>query len=128
MKTSAKQYAQALYESIQETNPKDQDKVLDNLVTILSQNGDLNKVEQIEAEYLALQNLEKGVKDVKATFAAERNTKILEGLNSVIQGKPQYSSKIKEDIIGGVVVRVDDTLIDGSIKTQLDNLNQELKQ
>jgi F0F1-type ATP synthase delta subunit len=49
MKFNSKQYAQALYEALQET--KDHDKVVDNFVKILAQNGDLSKHPEIERYY-----------------------------------------------------------------------------
>jgi F-type H+-transporting ATPase subunit delta len=119
------QYAQALYEAVQET--KDHEVVLDNFVKILSQNGDLGKRAEIEQEYQKLEMEAKGIKQVSVTFAQEHNTKILDQLNSVVKGKAEFQTKIDQGIVGGVVVRVDDTLIDASVKSQLINLNRELK-
>ena len=125
-KFTPKQYAQALYEAVQET--RDHDVVLDNFVKVLAQNGDLGKQAEIEAEYLKLEMEAKGIKQVSVTFAQEHNTKILDDLNSVVKGKAEFQKNIDEGIVGGVVVRVDDTLIDASIRTQLTNLNSQLKQ
>ena len=125
MKFSSKQYAQALYEALQAT--KDYDKVVDNFVKILAQNGDLSKHAEIEREFKLLEMKEKGIKEVDVTFAKEHNPKILDQLNSVVGSKMEFKTKIDEGILGGVVIRVDDTLIDASLETQLKNLNSELK-
>ena len=127
MKFTSQQYAQALYDSVQETNPNDHDKVLDNFVKVLAANGDLGKHAEIEAEYHRLEQKAKGFSEVNVTFAQEHNEKILNDLNSVVNGKAEFKTKIDGNIIGGVVVRVDDTLIDASVKTQLDSLNTSLK-
>jgi F0F1-type ATP synthase delta subunit len=39
----------------------------------------------------------------------------------------EMKTKIDSNMLGGVIVKVDDTLIDGSLKTQLEKLNSELK-
>ena len=125
MKLTSHQYAQALYEAVHET--KDHDVVLDNFVKVLAQNGDLGKHTEIEAEYHKLEMKEKGIKEVNVTFAQEHNTKILDDLNKVVNGKAEFKTKVDDGIVGGVVVRVDDTLIDASVRMQLSNLNQQLK-
>jgi len=127
MRLTPTQYAQALYDAVSETNPKDYDKVMDNFVKILSTNGDIAQYKEIEEQYKQLDRKAKGISEVEVTFAKEHSTKILGDLNSVVQGKAEFKTKIDEGIVGGVVVRVDDTLIDASVKTQLDNLNRSLK-
>jgi F-type H+-transporting ATPase subunit delta len=57
----------------------------------------------------------------------EINSGLINQLNQIIGSKVDVEKKIDDSIIGGVVVRVDDTLIDVSVKTQLSNLNKELK-
>ncbi len=128
-KFSTKDYARALYEAVHETAPKDHDVVLDNFVKILAQNGDLGKYEDIEKEYTLLEMKEKGISEAQVTVAREMNinSTIIEELNNVVKGKVELTTKVDEGIVGGVIVRVDDTLIDASVKTQLNNLNQELK-
>ncbi len=129
MKLTTTQYAQALYDAVHETGPKDHDKVLDNFVKILAENGDLAKFEEIEAEFKTIEREAKGIKEVNVTFAhpLEKNHQIMDELNKVVEGKVEFKTSTDGSIIGGVVVRVDDTLIDGSVKTQLENLNRELK-
>ncbi len=130
MKLTPTQYAQALFEAVTDTNPKDHDKVLDNFVKILAQNGDLGKIEQINSDFHKLQLTSKGIKEAEVTVAKEIefNQSLIKELNSVIGEKIEIKKKVDESIVGGVIVRVDDTLIDASIKGQLSNLNKELRQ
>jgi F-type H+-transporting ATPase subunit delta len=129
MKLTSTQYAQALFDAVSETAPQDHDKVLDNFVKILAQNGDLGKYEEIDNEFRKLKLESQGIKEAEVTLAkeAQMNHTIIEELNKVVKGKLEIKQKIDASIIGGVVVRVDDTLIDASVKTQLKNLNQNLK-
>jgi F-type H+-transporting ATPase subunit delta len=134
-KITSQQYATALFDAVSETNPKDQDKVLDNFVRILAQNGDLGKYDEIDAEFRKLKLESQGIREAEVTISreAELNTTIIKELNDVVQAsgllsKLDVKTRVDASIIGGVVVRVDDTLIDASVRTQLNNLNSQLKQ
>src|SRR3989344_506022 len=129
MKISSQQYATALLDAVHTTDPKDHDKVLDSFVKILSQNGDLSKINEIEAEYKRAERESKGIKEAEVTVAKdiEINSVLMDSLNKVVGGKVELKKKIDEGIIGGVVVRIDDTLIDASVKGQLDKLNNQLR-
>ncbi len=123
----AEQYAKALFEALHESRPEDHEKILDNFVRVLSQNGDLKLYDLIEAAYQKLETADQGIKEVEITTAQPQKSKeILEHLNKIIGGKVQIKEKIDQDIIGGVVVRVDDTLIDGSIKNSLKQLRKAI--
>jgi len=129
MKITSLQYAQTLLEAIQITNPKDHDKILEKFVKTLAQNGDLGKHVEIEKEYRMLEMKEKGISQAEVTTAKnlEINSGLLKELNQIVGNKVEIKNKVDEGIIGGVVVRVDDTLIDASVRGQLDKLNQSLK-
>ena len=60
------------------------------------------------------------------TAQPHRSREILEHLNKIVGDKVEVKEKIDADIIGGVVVRVDDTLIDGSIKNSLKQLRKAI--
>ncbi|GAC1412687.1 MAG: hypothetical protein NVSMB66_2410 [Candidatus Doudnabacteria bacterium] len=119
----AQQYAQALYNAIHEVRPEDHDKVLDNLVKIMAQNGDLGLYSSLVEEYQKLDSKHQGIKEVQITSAHPINTKeLLKELNQIVGQKTQVKESIDKDLIGGVVVRVDDTLIDASVKNSLIHL------
>jgi len=124
-----KTYAQALYGALSEVGEKDHDRVLDNFVKILNQNGDLGRYGQIEAEYQKLEAVGRGIKEVQLTTASNLDPKeIIAHLNKVVGGKAEIRHKVDPGIIGGVVVRVDDTLIDASLKSNLDKLRKQIAQ
>ena len=129
MKLTSQQYAAALFDAVSETAPKDHDKILDNFVKILASNGDLGKYEEIDAEFHKLELLSQGVKQAEVTVAkeAEMNSSLVHKLNEIIGHKVEIKKQVDESIIGGVIVRVDDTLIDASVRNQLNNLNNSLK-
>jgi F-type H+-transporting ATPase subunit delta len=125
--TDPKIYAQALFEAISEVSAKDHDKVLDNFVKILSQNGEISLYAQIEKEYQKISGASKGIKQVEVTTASDIDSKeLVHALNKVIGGKAELQHKIDKNLIGGVVIRADETLIDASIKNSLEKLRRTI--
>ncbi len=121
-------YAQALYLAINETAEKDHDRVLDNFVRVLAQSGDLSLLDEIEQEYLKIERQAKGIKEVHVTTASDQNAKeLIKDLNKIVGDKIEVKHTVDDGIVGGVVVRVDDTLIDASVKNSLNNLSQLIK-
>lgn len=129
MKISAQQYAQALHQTLQQTPDKDQDKVIDNLIKVLQANQHTDLYQEIIEEFEKLLNKDKGLKEVKVTTATDQDSKVvMDNLNELAGKQIKLTHQTDESIIGGVVIKMDDTLIDGSIKTQLDDLHKQLKE
>ena len=130
MKYSAKQYAKALFESLESTDHKDHDKVLDNFVKVLAENNDLRVSEEVASEFHKLELAQKGIKqgEVVTAHPISSNTEkeIVDEVNKLIKGKVELKKKIDEGLIGGVVVRVDDLEIDASVKNTLEQLKNNL--
>ena len=132
MKYSAKQYALALFESLAETDPKDSGTVLDNFVKVLAENNDLRLFDEISEEFHKLELNKKGIKQVEVTSAHplthENEKEILHELNKLVKGEYELKKKVDENLIGGVVIRMDDKMIDASVKNNLEQLKNNLTQ
>ena len=132
MKYTAKQYAEALMDSLTDTDPKDQNLVLDNFAAVLASNNDLRMFDDIAAEFHKLELAKKGIKQVEVTSAhpinAENEKEILHELNKLVKGHYELDKKVDEKIIGGVVIRMDDQMIDASVKNNLEELKNNLEE
>lgn len=130
MKYSAKQYAQALMDSLDGTNPADMEKVLDNFVKILAENNDLRQFDEISEEFHKLELAKKGISQVEVVSAhpinRENEKEILHELNKLVKGDIELKKKLDENIVGGVVIRMDDQVLDASVKSSLEQLKKEL--
>jgi len=119
-------------DAIQETNPKDQEKVLDNFVKLLVENNDLRLFDQIAGEFHKLDLGRQGIRqaEVKSTHPLTKDNEkaILEELNKLAKTKIELKTEIDERLIGGVVIQMDDQLIDASVKNQLEQLRNNLTQ
>ena len=127
MAISAKQYAEALLAGTQEIAEKDYDKVINNLIEILKANNDLNLFEKIITEFEILSASVQHSAKITSAQPLNVDKDILTSLNKLAGEKLTTESEIDESLIGGVVIRIDDTLIDASIKNSLNNLKTKLE-
>lgn len=132
MKITAKQYAKTLFEVLQETSEKDHDKILDSFAKTLAQNNDLKLFDQIASEYEKYEKESKGIKIAEVTSAQpldkHSEKQIIEHLNKLVSGNVELRKKVDEKILGGVVIKLDDTLIDASVKHSLEELKKDLSE
>jgi F-type H+-transporting ATPase subunit delta len=128
MRFTHTQYAQALYESFQDTKPKDYDTIIENFFQVLQKNGDLNEYEKIIAVYEEYDRQQRGIKEMEVITAGETklNKTMVDELNRIAGADIEIKQKIDRNLIGGVVIKVEDTLIDGSIRNHLNNLHDTL--
>lgn len=130
MATTIQEYAQALQLALQESKPEDVDVIIENLVGVLKDNNELDKYEAIVAEFEKLSLIAGEVTEVEAVFAKEAtaNKGILDELNSVAGPQMEIRSRVDNELVGGMVLRVDDTLIDASVKGSLERLKKDLSE
>lgn len=125
---SAEVYARALHDAISESNPKDHNKVLDNFVKVLSEQGDIGRYSEIEIEYKRLSAQAEGIEDVTLITAREmpNAATLIKDLNELAGKRLNVKHEVDTSLIGGMVIRAGDTLIDASVKKQLADLQTSL--
>lgn len=130
MKFTHTQYAQALHEALQDSSPKDQDTIIENFIEILKKKGDLAEYEKIITAYESYDKELKGIIDVEVTTASDTslstNKAFIDKLNAIAGKDTAIQHKIDNNLIGGVVIKAGDILIDGSVKHDLENLHKTL--
>lgn len=101
-----------------------------NLAQILVQRGRQGQAVVVEGEYLKMLNRLRGVEVAFVTTAIPMNeaeeAQLKARLNQITGKQVTIKAEVNPDILGGVVARVGDTLIDGSIKTRLEALRKAL--
>lgn len=129
MKFSSKDYAKALYDSISEVSDEDSEKVLESFAKILADLGDLGKLEEIEKEFRILVDKKQGKMEAEITTARNINLgkESMERLNKIANAQVKANPQTEEKIVGGVIVKMEDQLVDGSLKSELEKLNSLLK-
>lgn len=101
-----------------------------NLVYLLIAKGKLKNAGQLAEEYERLLNDHHGIKTAQVTTAialdaAERD-KLSNHLETITGKKVNMNIEVNPDILGGFIARIDDSLIDGSIRNKLEALKKSL--
>lgn len=127
-KITVTEYAKALHLALHESKPENLDTVINNLVSLMREHDDLAHYEAVIAEYETLFAKSGAVKEVEAVFAKQTtaNQGLLNELNTLIGTELEIRSKVDSELVGGMILRVDDKLIDASVKGQLGRLKTEL--
>ena len=101
-----------------------------NLCYLLILKGRIKNVEQIADEYDSLLDEQHGIKHAVVTTAVPvdetARQKITGQLEKITGKKVTVKLKVNPSILGGMVARIEDTLIDGSIRNRLDLLRKDL--
>ncbi|MDR1493547.1 MAG: ATP synthase F1 subunit delta [Planctomycetaceae bacterium] len=97
---------------------------------VLAIHGRLEIVRAVYREVVKLNDKRKGRIPVTVTTAAELPSDLFDGLaerlRAKLGGEPIIQNTVDPDVIGGIVVRVGDTIYDGSIASQLLNVRQNI--
>lgn len=101
-----------------------------NFLKVLSRHGRLDCLQAVGRQ--VHQQLERMRGRVRVRLATAQPIpddlaqRIAERLKGVIHGEPVLERLVDESLIGGAVMRVGDTIYDGSIATQLENVRQQM--
>ena len=101
-----------------------------NLVYLLIAKGKLKDAGKLAEEYERLLNEHYGIKSAEVTTAiALDNTEkesLSHHLEAIVGKKVSIKIQVNPDILGGFIARIDDSLIDGSIRNKLEILKKSL--
>ena len=104
----------------------DADETSKNIIDYLIDKDRMSIIRFIATEYLKNYYKENNEISVTATFPKEINEeqrkKLLQKLENKTRKKVVLDIKIDNSIIGGGIVRINDDVIDGSIKRQMENI------
>ena len=110
-----------------------QDRVAEpvrRLVDLLVERGKVDQLDQISAEFRRLLNRQDGVVDALAKTAlplTDEETQALQRKVADMTGRTVHLTvEVDESLIGGLTVRVGDTLYDASVRGRLERLRERL--
>ncbi len=101
-----------------------------NFLKVVSRRGRMNCLRAIAAQARALYRQKLGQVAVEVTTAAPLETaaaqRLRDSLRAVVGGEPVLHERVDPALIGGVVVRVGDTIYDASVAQQLEAMRQQM--
>ena len=102
-----------------------------DFLSVLFRNRKISYFQEIHSEFTNLVKNEKNILQVEVITAKQIDEKSLEEIKAIIakqnQGKEiEILQTLKTHILGGIQIKIGSNLIDASIKSQLDRLENEL--
>lgn len=131
MKILSQKYAIGLYELIEKTDENEINDRLKDFVNFIIENKDYGKIKEIINEFSKI--WDKNVKELKVSVSSAH--KLSDDSKNIIikylkektnSDKIDFVEKIDEGVLGGVVLRYGDKIIDASLKNSLNNLKNNI--
>lgn len=101
-----------------------------NLLALLAENGRLPVLPEIAAQFDALKAHAENRVNVTVTAATPIDAALAEQIKTALQQKlgraVELTLEVDASLIGGAIIRADDMVIDGSVRTRLQQLTDKL--
>lgn len=131
MKINSTQYAELLYEI---TDKDDRDQIgeaVKDFAQFIVNNNDSFKVSKVIRKFQEIWNEKNGIIEAEVESASQLDESIKQMLSEYIlelskAKKVVIKEKTDKELLGGVVIRYKDKILDGSLKTRLTELNQKM--
>ncbi|HRY82805.1 MAG TPA: ATP synthase F1 subunit delta [Candidatus Moranbacteria bacterium] len=131
MKITATQYAKTLYEMTEKKSQKEIDNVMENFVKVLAKNNQLKFKKNIIAKFEEIYDRENGIVTAQVVSREKLESGMIKKITDFLKSKYKakevvVENKIDENIKGGIIIKVGDEVLDGSVINQLNNLKKML--
>ena len=120
----------AKQQAITQLLPGEAERYVRNLLLLLLERRRLAQLPQVAEVFRELVLRERGIAIADVTTAVDltpqESEQVRERLRNLVGKAVEMRTHVDPGIIGGIVVRVGDDLIDGSVRTQLKDLRQRM--
>lgn len=132
MKINPKQYAQSLYESLSGKSEEESRKILHNFVAVLGRDGVLNRESEIISAFEEIWNQENGELPASISSAHQLADNSREAITDYLKNKTGakkivLTEEVDQDLLGGFVLKYESRVLDGSLKTNLEDLKNKME-
>ena len=101
-----------------------------NMIGLMLRRGRIEQLPRVAAEFRRLDNARQGITLATATSAAPLSPDEVRAVTARVEqltgGRVELDLKIDPSLLGGLVVRIGDRLIDGSVRGRLERLRNQL--
>jgi len=131
MKITAKQYAKSLYEATEEKSHSEVDSAVKNFIKILIKNNHLKLEANIIQKFREIYNAENKIAEAEVVSWEPLSNALLNNVSKYVSNKYQAKEVVLNNIIdksiqGGIIIKVGDEIIDGSVARKLKELKNKL--
>ena len=132
MKINPKQYAQSLYESLTGKSEEETQKILHNFAAVLAKDGLLSREEEIITAFVEIWNQENGELSASISSAHQLADNSREAITNYLKNrtgakKIVLTEEIDKSLLGGFVLKYESRILDGSLKSGLENLKTKME-
>jgi F-type H+-transporting ATPase subunit delta len=132
MKITPNQYAKTLYELTLDKSQSEIGDVIAEFAKLLAKKNQTKLLPKIIEKFTAIWNKENGIVEAEVMSARKLESHQVHKVESYL--KKKYEAKkvlinnvVNESIKGGIIIRVGDEVMDGSVSRQLQNLRKKLE-
>jgi F-type H+-transporting ATPase subunit delta len=101
-----------------------------NLIGLMLRRGRIEQLPHLAAEFRRLDNARQGIALAVATSASplspDEVRAVVERMEQLTGGRVELQVVVDPSLLGGLVVRVGDRLLDGSVRSRLERLRNQL--
>ncbi len=131
MKLNIKNLAEALYEATEGASPAEQKKVIHAALVMLAKNGMAGKADELVEQFQKIDDEHNKIIRAEVISKKKLTEKEQKEITDFLKHKHKaehivMEEKIDEGVLGGVKIKVGDTLYDGTLKTKLNQLQMHL--
>ncbi|MBD3359928.1 MAG: ATP synthase F1 subunit delta [Candidatus Buchananbacteria bacterium] len=130
MKIKPQQYAQVLFESLEQAPQSDWQKMINNFAKLLLEHNQISQLDKIIYFFDKLWNKRKNITSTKIISAykldEQTETLLKKYLEKLVDGEIEFSAEVDKKLKGGFLLRYNDNLIDYSLKNRLRKLKTKL--
>lgn len=126
MKISNRQLAKDLYQALHEVKEKERSQVLTNFVELLHRLRKLSQADRIIVEYVQYEKEQNGEITLEVTTAHDLDNTIKKELQKKFGEKVDIVEKIDKEILGGIIIKSNNTIYDASVRATLHQLKHSL--
>ena len=131
MKNIPKQFALALYEVLEGKPPGKLKPIIKRFVELMAGKNILAKADKIVVEFAKVWNEKNGIIEAEAASANgldKASIKLLKNYITDLSGAKEVrlEEKIDKNILGGVIMRYGDRIVDGSLRNSLEELREKM--
>lgn len=131
-KITPRQYAVSLYGALTGVEPDHVAPVIAGFVRLLANRKDISKADKIISAFVQHCNAEDNLVEVSVTSAApltnQARETIVNRLKRSLNREVILVERVDPSLMGGVVIRYGDTVVDGSVRDKLEQLKSALHQ
>lgn len=131
MKITSTQYAKSLYEATAEKSKHEIDGVVAEFLKVLRKKNQMKLAKKIIEKFSEIYNKKNEIIEAVIVSREELSSEVRTKVRTYVRTKYHakevvIDSKINESIKGGIIIKVGDEILDGSVARQLDNLKKVL--